>query len=79
MAGLRVNDGRFDKKQMLFAGDTVLVADTEKKLCRLASKFCRVCERRKLRVNVLKSTFTKCSRYVNVGRMLARINYVAVN
>ena len=31
------------------------MADSEEKLCRLASEFGRVCERRKLRVNVGKS------------------------
>ena len=40
---------------MLFADDTALVADSEEKLCRLVSEFGRVCERRKLRVNVGKS------------------------
>ena len=34
----------------LFADDTALVADSEK-LCILVSKFGRICERRKLRVN----------------------------
>ena len=33
--------------QLLFADDTALVADSEEKLCRLASEFSR--ERRKLR------------------------------
>ena len=31
------------------------MADSEEKLCRLVSEFGRVCERRKLRVNVGKS------------------------
>ena len=35
----------------LFADDTAPVADSEK-LCGLVSEFGRVCERRKLRVNV---------------------------
>ena len=38
--------------QLLFADDTALVADSEEKLCGLVSEFGRVCERRKLRVNV---------------------------
>ena len=50
---------------MLFADDTALVADSEDKLCRLVSKFGRVCERRKLRVNVGKSKVMRCSRYGN--------------
>ena len=31
---------------------TALVADSQEKLCRLVSEFGRLCERRKLRVNV---------------------------
>ena len=40
---------------MLFADDTVVVADSEEKLCQLVSEFGRVCKRRKLKVNVGKS------------------------
>ena len=53
--------------QLLFADDTALVADSEKKLRRLVSEFGRICERRKLRVNVGKSKVMRCSRNVNVG------------
>ena len=52
---LSANGGRFEINQLLFADDTVLVADTEDMLCRLVSEFGRVCERRKLRVNADKS------------------------
>ena len=51
---LSVNGGRFEINQLLFADDTALVADSEEKLCRFVSEFGRVCERRKLRVNVGK-------------------------
>ena len=37
------------------------------------SEFGRVCERRKLRVNVGKSNVMKCSRYGNVGRIHVRL------
>ena len=47
---LSANGGRFEINQLLFTGDTALVADSEEKLCRLVSEFGRVCERRKLRV-----------------------------
>ena len=50
------------------------MADSEDKLCRLVSEFGRVCERRKLRVNVGKSKVTRCSMYVNGGRMYVRLN-----
>ena len=40
---------------MLFADDAVFVADSEEKLCQLVTEFGRVCERRKLKVNVGKS------------------------
>ena len=51
---LSANGGRFETNQLLFADDTALVADAEEKLCRLVSDFGRVCERRKLIVNVGK-------------------------
>ena len=66
---LSVNGGRFEINQLLFAGDTALVADSEEKFCRLVSEFGRVCERRKLRVDVCKSKVMRCSRYGNGGRM----------
>ena len=60
---LNANGGRFEINQLLFADDTAIVADSEEKLCRLVSEFGRVCERRKLRVNVGKSKVIRCSRY----------------
>ena len=70
---LIANGGRFEINQLLFADDTTLVADLEDKLCRLVSEFGRVCER-KLRVNVGKSKFIKCSRYGNGNRMHVILN-----
>ena len=49
---LDLRQGRFEINQLLFADDTALLADSEEKLGRLVSEFGRVCERRKLRVNV---------------------------
>ena len=49
---LNVNGVSIEVYQLLFADDTVLVADSEKKLCTLVCAFGRVCEIRKLRVNV---------------------------
>ena len=63
------NGGRFEINQLLFADDTAQVADSEEKLCKLMSEFGRICERRKLRVNVGKSKVMRCSRYGNGGRM----------
>ena len=71
---LSVNGGRFEINQLLFADDTALVADSEEKLCRLVSKFGRVCERKKLRVNVGKSKVMRCSRYGNEDRMNVILN-----
>ena len=62
---LSANSGGFEINQLLFADDTALVADSEEKLCRLVCAFGRVCERRKLRVNVGKSKVMRCSRYGN--------------
>ena len=46
---LSVNGHRFEINQLLFAGDSALVADSEEK-CRLVSEFGRVFKRKKLRV-----------------------------
>ena len=43
-------------------------------MCRLVSEFGRVCERRKLRVNVDKSKVMRCSRYGNGSPMHAILN-----
>ena len=50
------------------------MADSEDKLCRLVSEFGRVCERRRLRVNVGKSKVMRCSRYGNGDRMHVILN-----
>ena len=71
---LSANGGRFEINQLLFADDTALPADSEEKLCRLVSQFGRVCERRKLRVNVGKSKVMRCSRYGNGGRTHVILN-----
>ena len=71
---LSANGGRFEINQLLFADDTALVADSEEKLCRLVSEFCRVCKRSKLRVNVGKSKVMRCSRYGNGDRMHVILN-----
>ena len=71
---LSANGGRFEINQLLFADDTAIVADSEEKLCRLASEFGRVCERRKLRVNVGKNKVMRCSRYENGGLMHVILN-----
>ena len=42
------NDNEWELNQLLFADDTVVVADSERKLCQLVTEFGRVCERRKL-------------------------------
>ena len=71
---LSANGGRFEINQLLFADDTALVADSEEKLSRLVSEFCRVSERRKLTVNVGKSKIMRCSRYATRGRMHVILN-----
>ena len=50
------------------------MADSEEKLCKLVSEFGRVCERRKLRVNVGKSKIMRCFRYGNVDRIHVVLN-----
>ena len=56
------NDNEWELNQLLFADDTMVVADSERKLCQLVKEFGRVCERRKLRVNVGKSKVMRCTR-----------------
>ena len=63
--GLKLLDGNeneWEMNQLLFADDTVVVADSEEKLRRLVLEFGRVCKRRKLRVNVGKSKVMRCTR-----------------
>ena len=50
------------------------MADSGEKLCRLGSESGRVCKRRKLRVNVGKSKFMRCSRYGNGDLMHVILN-----
>ena len=69
-----MNGGRFEINQLLFADDTAIVADSEEKLCRLVFEFGRVCERRKLKVNVSKSKVMRCSRYGNGDQMHVILN-----
>ena len=52
---MSANGDRLATNQLLFADDAALVADSEKKLCRLVSELSIVCERRKFRVNIGKS------------------------
>ena len=48
--------------QLLFADDTVLFADSKKKLERLVEEFVGVCRRMKLKVNVAKSKAMRSAR-----------------
>ena len=59
---LSANSGRFEINQLLFTDNTSLVADSEEKLGRFVSVFGKVCERRKLKVNVGMSKVMRCSR-----------------
>ena len=52
---LSVNGGRFEINQLLFTVDTALMTASEEKLYIQMREFGRVCERRKLGVNVGKS------------------------
>ena len=75
--GLKLVDAEdrvWELSQLLFADDTVLVVDSEEKLQRLVAEFGRVCERRKLRVNVTKSKVMKCTRNEGGARMNVILN-----
>ena len=68
------NDNEWELKQLLFADDTVVVADSERKLCQSVTEFGRVCERRKLRVNVGKSNVMRFTRNEDGARLNVLLN-----
>ena len=75
--GLKLVDGNeneWELNQLLFADDTVVVADSERKLYQLVIEFGRVCERRKLRVNVGKSKVMRCTRSEDGARLNVMLN-----
>ena len=72
------NDNEWELNQLLFADDTVVVADSEKKLCQLVTEFGRVCERRKSRVNVCKSMVMSCTRNEDGARLNVMLNEEAL-
>ena len=75
--GLKLVDGsdsEWELNQLLFADDTVVVADSERKLCQLVTEFGRVCERRKLQVNVGKSKVMRCTRNEDGARLNVMLN-----
>ena len=70
--GLKLMDGSdnaWQLNQLLFADDTVVVADSEEKLRQLVTEFGRVCKRRKLRVNVGKSKVMRCTNREDGNRL----------
>ena len=68
------NDNEWELNQLLFADDAVVVADSERKLCQLVTEFGRVCERRKLRMNVGKSKIMRCTRNEDGARLNVMLN-----
>ena len=68
------NDNKWERNQLLFVGDTVVVADSERKLCQLVTEFGRVCERRKLRVIVGKSKVVRRTRNEDGARLSVMLN-----
>ena len=67
-------DHMWELNQLLFADDTVFVADSEEKLRQWVEEFGRACERRKLRVNVSKSKVMRCTRSEDGARMNVSLN-----
>ena len=68
------NDNEWELNQLLFADDTVVVADSERKLCHFMTEFGRVCERRKFRVNVGKSKVMRCTGNEDGARLNVLLN-----
>ncbi len=52
---MSIDNAKWELSNMLFADDTVLLAESEKDLQKLVTEFSNVCVRRKLKVNVGKS------------------------
>ena len=52
----------------------MVVVDSERKLCQLVTEFERVCEGRKLRVNVGKSKVMRCTRNEDGVRLNVMLN-----
>ena len=69
-----MNENAWQLNQLLFADDTVVVADSEEKLCQLVTEFGRVCKRRKLRVNVGKSKVMRCTSNEGGNRIDVRLD-----
>ena len=72
------NDNGWELNQLLFADDTVVVTDSERKLCQLVTEFGRVCERKKLLVNVGKSMVMRCIRNADGARLNVILNIEAL-
>ena len=71
------NDNEWELNQLLFVDDTVMLADSKRKLCQLVTEFgrpCTVCERRKLRVSVGKSKVMRCTRREDGARLNIMLN-----
>ena len=68
------HDNEWKLNQLLFVDDTVVVVDSERKLCQLVTEFGRVCERRKLRVNVGKNKVMRCTRNEDGARLNVMLN-----
>ena len=63
------NDNAWQMNQLLFADDIVVVANSEGKLCQLVTEFGRMCEGRKLHVNVVKSKVLRCTNREDGNRL----------
>ena len=61
-------EGKWELTQLLYVDDTVLVADSKKKLERLVEGTGRDYWKRKLKVNVAKNRFCDLSEMVYHGR-----------
>ena len=72
------NDNEWELNQLLFADDTVVVADSKRMLCQLVAEIGRVCERRKLRVNVGKSKVMRCTKNEDGARLNVMLNGVVL-
>ena len=68
------SEEKWEVSQLLFADDTMLVADSKRMLERLVEEFGRFCKSRKLKVNIMRSKVMKSVRDGKVGEMNIAMN-----
>jgi len=72
--GREREDERWKMRMMLFADDTVLMADTEGELQAMIECFDRVCKEKNVNINIEKSKVMKCRKQGGLDGMVISLN-----